>query len=222
MEKVATGQDHQGIIPTTLSGPTSLTCPSSSTSRCSSPGAQTRLRARPSTQAAKGATGDSLKWHMSPKPLTWQRGSLSLWQWLRQSLHCGATQWALKNGRRGTTGMSLPLTLSLPFFLDPTILPSTNYARPFTPNFLSMILMQCVLEPLKRKGSHLLSEDQSFCGSVLSFPCSAPGYWHVKAWENMPEIDVMLLIAGHLYLSQHDLAFPSHFQGFYCCTHSFI
>lgn len=110
------GQGHQGLIPTTLSEP-SLTCPSSSTSHSSSPGAKARLPARPSTQAAKGVTEDSVKWHMSPKLLTWQRGSLSLWQWLRQSLHCGATQWALKNGQRGSTGMSLPLTLSLPFFL---------------------------------------------------------------------------------------------------------
>lgn len=70
---------------------------------------------------------------------------------------------------------SFSLTLS-PFFLDSSILPYTNYARPFTPSSVSVILMQCVSAPMKRGGSHLLSEDRSFCGSVLSFPCSAPGY----------------------------------------------
>lgn len=112
------GQDHQEFISATPSKPTSLTCPSFATSRWSSPSARTRLPAHPSTQAAKAATGDSAKWHMSPKPLTWQRGSLSPWQWLGQSLHCGATHSTLKDGRRGT-GMSLPLSLShsltLPF-----------------------------------------------------------------------------------------------------------
>ena len=113
---------------TQLSKPTSLTCPSSSTSRFSSAAALTRLPARPSTQAAKGATGDSLKWHMLPKPLTWQRGSLSLWQWLGQSLHCRATQRALKNGRRGSTGMFL--SLSLPFSrIPPSSLPQTMHTH---------------------------------------------------------------------------------------------
>lgn len=154
------GQDHQGIIETTLcSNISDMSFVLHLSLLLSS--ARTRLPARPSTQAAKGATGNSLKWHMSPKPLNWQRGSLSLWQWLRQSLHCGATQWALKHEQRGSKGMSLPLTLS-PSFLDPTILPSTNYARPFTLSLLSMLSMQCVFLSLKKKGNHLDSENQSF------------------------------------------------------------
>lgn len=62
------------------------------------------------------------------------------------------------------------LTLS-PFFQNPSILPSTNYARPFTPGFISMILMQCVLAPLKNEGSHLLSELLWKC-TFISMQCS--------------------------------------------------
>lgn len=67
---------------------------------------------------------------------------------------------------RSLSHISLSLT---PFFLDPSILPSINYANPFTPSSASVILMQCVLALLKRERNHLFSEDQIFCGSVLSF-----------------------------------------------------
>lgn len=61
-------------------------------------------------------------------------------------------EWAERTYRH----VSASHPLSPLFFLDPTALPSTNYARLFTPCFLSVILMECVLAPLKRKGSHLL------------------------------------------------------------------
>lgn len=55
---------------------------------------------------------------------------------------------------------------------------------------------------------------------------AAPGYWFVKTWENMLEIDVMLLIASHLQLFQHNLDISSHFLLFFSrfllCKNSFI
>lgn len=74
---------------------------------------QTHLPPHSSTQATKEAAGDSLKWHMSPKPLTWQRGSESLWQCPGQRLHRGAAQRALKVEHRWSTDISFLYFLSL-------------------------------------------------------------------------------------------------------------
>ena len=82
-----------------------------------------------------------------------------------QGYSASIKEWAERKYRH------VSLTLS-PFFQDPSILPSTNYARPFTPGFISMILMQCVSAPLKRReGSHLLSELLWKC-TFISMQCS--------------------------------------------------
>lgn len=81
-----------------------------------------------------------------------------------QGYSASIKEWAERKYRH------VSLTLS-PFFQDPSIQPSTNYAHPFTPGFISMILMQHVLAPLKREGSHLLSELLWKC-TLISMQCS--------------------------------------------------
>lgn len=72
-------------------------------------------------------------------------------------------EWAERKYRH----VSPSLSLSFFFSVDPSILPSTNYARPFTPGFVSMILMQCVLALLKRE-----RESSALRGVELLWKCT--------------------------------------------------
>lgn len=119
---------------------------------------------------------------MSPKPLTWQRGSLSLWQWLWQSLHCRATHRASKNGRGGSA-VHVPA-------VHPLSLPSANYARPFTPSFPSNDFNAVCLGAIeKTEGSHLFSGEAALLWMCTHIAMLVPRGYRQHAGNSHDVVD---------------------------------